>query len=135
MFSTKATDIFEKSPPLARLVQKAQLLMEMNSIVVPHLPEECQAYCRVANFENGILTLGICKQQIITPLRFIVPDLIPTLQKYPVFVKLESIKTKIMLTESTRKQEPLTPKALTPRQQTIVEELKVFLSSTIKQKN
>jgi hypothetical protein len=135
MFGKKPTQIFQDSAPLAQLVQKAQLLSEMNAIVVPLLPVECQPHCRVANFENGTLTLSVAKQQIITPLRFVLPNLIPRLQRYPILAGLENIKTKIMLAEPPRQLTPLTNKPLTANQQKILGRLKTFLSTVVNDKN
>ena len=77
---------------LQQIVQKTQQLQELNRKILNHLEEDVKAHCRVANLDNGVLTLSTDSAAWSTRIRYIVPELLNTLRNKEKMYGLCSIK-------------------------------------------
>jgi len=77
---------------LQHIVQKSQQLQVLNEKILNYLDEDVKTHCRVANMDNGVLTLATDSAAWSTRIRYIAPDLLSTLRKEEKMYSLCSIK-------------------------------------------
>jgi hypothetical protein len=61
---------------LNHIFNKLSTLNTIENQIHPHLPVELRGYCRVANFENNILTFALKNSLWATQFKFSIPQLI-----------------------------------------------------------
>jgi hypothetical protein len=66
---------------LHHLHAKVAELRRLQQHILMHLPMELQPYCRVANFHAGELKLAVASSAWAMRLRYIIPELLQTLNK------------------------------------------------------
>lgn len=83
------------SREVKHLTEFAQKTDELQRVLVRLLPSMLADYCQVRSFERGVLTLDAATGSAATQLRFLAQQLVPKLQKSPVFNSLERITIKV----------------------------------------
>lgn len=66
-------------PSLGRLVTRTRHITAIKKILQNWLPAELAPHCEILNIENGILTLASESAAFVTALRYLMPELIHTL--------------------------------------------------------
>jgi len=77
---------------LTSLYTKAEKLLWLNQRILNHLPSHLASHCKVANFEQGTLTLVVTTQAFATELRYRLPELRSNLRKNEKLYELVTIK-------------------------------------------
>lgn len=86
-------NIFKESKnELAMLVNKARELQQLNQHLSNILDTKLFSHCKVANFENNLLTLVTDNSNWATQIRYHIPDLIEQLKEVPAFRGLQTIR-------------------------------------------
>ncbi|HVY53038.1 MAG TPA: DciA family protein [Gammaproteobacteria bacterium] len=80
---------------LQKIFAKVQLLKQLNEIFYEHVDERFRKYCSVANLNFDKLVILAQNAAIATQLRFIVPELLPSLQKHPLLKHIKVIDCKV----------------------------------------
>ena len=70
---------------------KLKVLKDLEKKISPCLPEEIRHYCRVANYENGILKFAVPNSIWGTRLRYNIPELLNVLRNNTDLPKIKSI--------------------------------------------
>lgn len=84
---------------LAKFVEQAEHLDNLNQVVKQHLPSSLQDHCRVASFYLGCLILTVTDAVWLTELRYLVPELRDNLRRNAGLYQLSSIKISVATTE------------------------------------
>ena len=89
---------------LTSLYAKAEKLLWLNQRVLNHLPSHLAPHCKVANFEQGTLTLVVNTQVFATEMRYRLPELRSNLRKNEKLYELITIKLIVNQNEVTANQ-------------------------------
>lgn len=71
---------------------KLKVLKALEQKVSPNLPEELRQFCRVANYESGVLKFAVPNSTWGTRLRYTLPELLITLNNQSNLPKIKSIE-------------------------------------------
>lgn len=86
----KISDINEGG--LQYIFGKLKVLKALEKKISPCLPEELRDFCRVANYENGVLKLAVPNSVWGTRLRYSIPELLNNLCNNNDLPKIKSIE-------------------------------------------
>jgi len=84
-----------ESSPLAKLIEQAQAISELNKTLEQVLDSELIAHCRVGYYEKGVLTLLAQSAAFGTRLRYFTPTILSKLRTFKDWAGLCSIQIKI----------------------------------------
>lgn len=91
---------------LGFIQKKVSELKKINTIWQAEIETDLAEQCCVANFRDDILIIEINNAAWATRLRYLIPDLIKKLQKYPDLQSLKRINCYIQPNRATKKQNP-----------------------------
>lgn len=92
-------DLISRAREVKSLTEKSRKTDELQRAVQYLLPSMLADYCQVQSFERGVLTLNAATGSAATQLRFVAQQIIPKLQKNPIFKDLEKIQIRIQAPE------------------------------------
>ena len=84
--------IQDRHSPLAYIFTKVRELQNLTAKLNELLPEEFKGQCVVLNLRNGLLTLGLKQQSLISRLYYTKDDLIVHLQAHESFRYVRKLK-------------------------------------------
>ena len=90
---------------LQPLMDKAQQIIALDSLVKQYLASNLQSYCRVINFRVGTLVIGADNASIATHLKFTSQHLLSELRKHPEFSGIRSIQVVVERTTHHKKHD------------------------------
>lgn len=80
---------------LGPLFRQLEQIEALNAALLPLIPENFRAGCRVQNVVQGCVILGVQNASMITLLRYEIPNILSQLRQIPRWAGLASIKCKI----------------------------------------
>ena len=113
--------------PLSRVLAKAKSIHSSNMILVQFLPKEMVSSCKIINIEEKTLTLEVANAAWATRLRFLESSLLPELRRYTIMAKIENLQYRVRPQQPAGSLPP-TPKTLSNKSRTIIQELADSLS-------
>ena len=120
--TSKKTDRFlQGNHELNSLLTKVKHLEELSKRIVPYLEEGMKPYCRVANLQNGKLTMVVANSSIATQFRFQTVDLVRKFRSDPVLASIQTIQCKV---------HPYLAKAQLPQSSIVREKMKPLSKGT-----
>ncbi|MCP5215463.1 MAG: DUF721 domain-containing protein [Pseudomonadales bacterium] len=77
---------------LARLIDRAQKILSLQSKVSARIPKDCQAFCHFLSYRDGLLKLQADSATWATRLRFQQPQIMAQLKQLAEFHDIEQIR-------------------------------------------
>lgn len=84
------------SGTLKAYLEKAACLDHLNTIFETVIPPDFVSHCKIANFENGCLTVYANNSGWATRIRYAIPELLKVLKIDDNFKGLKEIKCKVL---------------------------------------
>lgn len=84
------------SQDLKPYVEKTDRITKLNEAWLQVMNEEWTKHCKIANFEDGRLTLAVLNAGWATRIRYVLPEIQKELMRHEVFSFLKEIKCKVI---------------------------------------
>ncbi len=114
---------------LKPFVDKAHEIERLNEIWPTILKDEWALQCKVANFENGLLTLSVPHAALATRIRYLIPDLTKELQANENFKTLKKIQCKVIYLPTAHSESAKSSFCFSPATKMILEKTAKSISN------
>ena len=91
----KSIDDLMQHAQIHFMLQKAQLIEQLNTVLSNTLPVKLSLHCEVMNIENGVLTLCVDNPAWITPLRYEEQHILETMRRKAGKIHFGSMRYKV----------------------------------------
>lgn len=95
-FNYRISDLFQDPMSLlGKLINQAKSLENLNKLFVQLLDPTLIPYCRIGDYQSGVLTLFVKNAAFATQIRYQIPDILSQLRQFPTWAGLCSIQVKV----------------------------------------